>query len=87
MHYIKGIIVTYLAIYGIVFIAPFFLLIVSIPAVLVGGFLSMVGLSEDIAMIGSMITVFVSVYIFFQIYSAVRFKRMERLANSDDEIS
>jgi hypothetical protein len=77
MKSIKAVIVTYLAIYGFLMIAPFFLALVSIPALIVLSILRRFNVSEDVSNGASFIMVFISIYVFFQIYSAVKFRRME----------
>jgi hypothetical protein len=78
MKAIKGVIITYLAIYGFLLIAPFFLALVSLPALVVMNVLGRLGVSEDIANGAAFMAMLVSVYVFFQIYSAVKFRKMER---------
>jgi len=85
MKAVKEIIVSYLAIYGFVLIAPFFLVLVSVPALVVGALLDKVGVSDGTSMIGSFLAVFISIYVFSQIYSAVRFRKMERDTQRQDK--
>ena len=89
MSKIKSFIVSYLAVKVFLLAAPFFLVLVSMPAVFVGGVLTKMGVSEEIAQFGMLGTVFVSIYLAFNIYSAIRMFRTERqlkeMAKNADE--
>ncbi len=84
MRQIKEAFITYLAIWGFILIAPFFLVLVSIPALAVWAILGRMGVSEDISTAAAFITVFVSIFVFSQVYAVVRFRKMERGAEQQD---
>lgn len=85
MSKLKGFIVSYLAVNGLLLAAPFFLVLVSMPAVFVGAVLSKMGVSEEISQFGMLGTVFVSIYLAFNIYSAIRMFRIERQLKKMDK--
>lgn len=84
MERLKGALISYLAIQGFLLLAPLFLVMASLPAVFVGGILAKLGFEQETTQFFMFGTVLVSIYVFFQIYSAVRMKQIDmKLAKHD----
>lgn len=75
MKALKEIVITYLAIFGFFLIVPFFMIFVAIAAYLTQGLLTAFGFSDSVVSGGMLAMAFLSILIFYNIYSTVRFKK------------
>ncbi|MCR9146382.1 MAG: hypothetical protein NXH74_04200 [Rhodobacteraceae bacterium] len=87
MKALKEIIITYLAIWGFVLIVPFFMMFIAIVAILTQFFLRSLGFDEEVVSGGMLAATFISIWALSNIYSSVRFKRMEHNAERNNENS
>ena len=78
MKAIKEIIITYLAIWGFILIVPFFLIVLAWAAALAQLVLTFLGFGENIIIGGMLVASILSMWLLGNLYSAVRFKQMER---------
>ena len=75
MKSIWGVIVTYLAVQGLVIAAMILMMFVAFAAVFTNGLMTSIGFSEAVASYGMTASTFISIYIAFQIYSAVKYRK------------
>ena len=87
MKALKEIVITYLAIWGFVLIAPFFMMFIAIFASLTQFFLSALGFGEEVVTGGMLVATFISIWVLSNIYSAVWFRKMERDAAQNNEVA
>lgn len=87
MTALKEIVITYLAIWGFVLIVPFFMMFIAIVAILTQFVLSALGFGEGVVSGGMLAATFISIWVLSNIYSAVRFRKMERNSARNDKNS
>ena len=75
MKSIWGVIVTYLAVQGLVIAAMILMMFVAFAAVFTNWLMTSIGFSEEVASYGMTASTFISIYIAFQIYSAVKYRK------------
>lgn len=85
MTALKEVLITYLAVWGFVLFVPFFMAFIAIAASLMQFALRALGFGDGLVSGGMLAATFLSVWTLSNIYSAVRFKRIERDAERNGE--
>lgn len=80
MKFIAEFLVTYLVLYGMILAIPLFLLVMSVPAFIVGWIAYLLGASETVITVLAFITVFLGIYVNYTLWSGMRMKKMEEEA-------
>ena len=72
---IWGVIAAYLAVQGLIVVAVFLMMFVAFAAMFTQWIIISLGFSEEVASYGMTASTFISIYIAFQMYSAVKFRK------------